>query len=1586
MGSTRHDAGCRRAVAVVWWLLAASCSSEDQTTIRRSAAAAAKVSTTPGLAASGGADDSGRRRAQGVDDHPLCAEFERTLLCSTAARREMCPSTCAAAAVPTATPPAAAGHLSCEQVMDGGGCGLFAEACPEICATSGDGSAVPVAGASTRADGAAVFQTSCLVLLKLEGGCAHDLSVEDAALAHGTRVSDVCPDDCSGHGKCAASAVDISFMDSIDDSSGFGATVELHGGACVDGGGASFDGGTSWAAIVPGLDYGNGAGFAISFWMVPAAEDVWEPHKEFAYSRVLFDHPPRSQSSVAGGISLAMSRRAWLDSWTMRVSMAGTDADYELDLLRDAAPKWTHLVIKVEATHLQVYEDGEQIHDTVGRAAAPRKYAGTMDLASELTVGGSDATYGWPPTRYNFRGSIAMLQLYAATASAELDIQCAFNGGKGLVQNQRMAQDTRSECRDRIRTGCTNQNADNFDQTLPADAIDDGSCQFTQHEAAAGEHGRVIHVTDDWQRVDLTGSYSNPVVLCGVVTRDSTTEAVVRVRSIATDPRTGMWYFEIAAEQKTCHSAEPPPTSEHVDFIVVEAGVSTEGWQAGLTRVHDADWHRVSLLQETTTGVQPVVVSQVQTYDNRTRFVSTRHYLPHGSNAQSNFVGVDMEMEWPDARDYCRAHYHDLASIHSQEENSQVLAQCDTTRTHPKSNIAKQCYIGANDRETEGIWQWADGSTWDEFVPPWATVAGSLDPNDSQAHSDENGNPGQDWGAIDSALTGDQYNWGLDDAAGMWQDTGIGGFDYLIGFVCERNLPENATATLQQLQRHLGFFLKLQGGGIWCQDGEFFAEYFDNLDLSGTPHATQCEKDVPHWRWHSTSLADDRVPGVPPILMGKTRTLAPELFSARWTARLSIDPSDEYVFSSHANRGSRMIVDDATILDYWEECCSTFSSEPLWLSAGAHVLVYEYRSGDTTDYSPTDSYAELSWSAGGVTVGAVSGSNSTNVTSTAEELYADVGWLACDAGHGTLHAHSFQSGLVVADASLATTLHFGSAFSVSPPRIFAGIVSDADLSSHLRLTAAATEQAAVAIEYDTCEAVFDSAATMVGWIALAAPDGDSVRVAERQTLQTDSAALLSIGDALQLPDYYHWRNSSDPCIDRWTGIECRRDASGTPRIVVLDIHNVDLTNQDIPWQFIGQLTALEEIALINPQVTGTIDSEYVCRLTSLQALILRQNRLRGTVPECMASLPLQTLWLDDNKLHGPLLELSALGQFLKSLPGASLRHNRWAPLLASEKAALEEVSDPLGVLKHPHGKDWDFAYSYEWEQASGVPEDRLTAAREVSYRQWSGGVPFAGYYVELDFEFPVRGNTVATIGVGRDGDIAATDRKFVYFDRDGSASGWPRGGPGAYMGCFVDVGEATDAGDRRFESQISWFDLGNNIGAGRNRMDIPSHEECATRCGVAGYSYMGLANVDRCSCGNEYGRLPPTTTTRCGDSGAYCGNGPNTGHNCYDRFAVFAITAWQLPDGASDASTSSDSSCWSSLPALVPTPHTISEEASDRSSQGEAYFTERFCPGWSTFILPSCDPDAEECGGETAGNAVFDGGGDMYDIGNLITT
>ena len=321
------------------------------------------------------------------------------------------------------------------------------------------------------------------------------------------------------------------------------------------------------------------------------------------------------------------------------------------------------------------------------------------------------------------------------------------------------------------------------------------------------------------------------------------------------------------------------------------------------------------------------------------------------------------------------------------------------------------------------------------------------------------------------------------------------------------------------------------------------------------------------------------------------------------------------------------------------------------------------------------------------------------MTGTATELSADVGWLACTctAGTGSILSAQYQAGVIAGDSDLATTILFATAFD-DPPRVFASIVSSADLSSHLRLSETVSGQASLATEYDTCSAVFANSDTSIAWIALAATPGESVRVSQRQTLPSDTVALLAMGTALRLPEYFHWRNSSDPCRDRWSGIQCRTDAEDTPRIVVLDIHNVDLTNQDILWSAISKLTALEEILMWNCGLTGVINAEFLCLLTELQVLALNRNNLHGTVPECMIELPLQVLFLNNNNVYGPLAELSLLGQFLiKAVPSLSLERNRWAPLLASEKQALAEVSAPLQVETHEHEHNWDFVYSCEWQ-------------------------------------------------------------------------------------------------------------------------------------------------------------------------------------------------------------------------------------------------------------------------------------------------
>jgi hypothetical protein len=381
---------------------------------------------------------------------------------------------------------------------------------------------------------------------------------------------------------------------------------------------------------------------------------------------------------------------------------------------------------------------------------------------------------------------------------------------------------------------------------------------------------------------------------------------------------------------------------------------------------------------------------------------------------------------------------------------------------------------------------------------------------------------------------------------------GPGLYDITITWLCVKDdAPQNNPSrndTLDATARNLAFFVQVHGEGVWCQDGEFFAEYFDDLDLAGNPLATQCEVGMPNWHWHATSE------GIPPALVGRTRALAPKLFSARWTTRINVTEASEDVFLSYANRGSRIIVDGATILDEWEEGDLAFTSERLQLAEGYHIIAYEYHSGYSTDYSPTDSFAELSWSVRGETFDAVPGSPSTTMVSTAQELYAEVGWLACSAGQGTIHTSRFQSGLAAADVtlSLTTSITFGARFDTTPI-LLASVISTGRLSAHLRLLKASEQQVSIATEYNTCDFIVGSGHHMVGWIAMGAQGS---AVSQRPTMAQDVAALLSIRESLGLPDYLQWRNGSDPCTDRWAGVECRMAAGEDPRVIVLDVRPV----------------------------------------------------------------------------------------------------------------------------------------------------------------------------------------------------------------------------------------------------------------------------------------------------------------------------------------------------------------------------------------------------------------------------------------------
>lgn len=345
------------------------------------------------------------------------------------------------------------------------------------------------------------------------------------------------------------------------------------------------------------------------------------------------------------------------------------------------------------------------------------------------------------------------------------------------------------------------------------------------------------------------------------------------------------------------------------------------------------------------------------------------------------------------------------------------------------------------------------------------------------------------------------------------------------------------------------------------------------------------------------------------------------IFSARWASRFQSLTEQSIVFSSYASGGSRVILGEVIVLDKWDEHGSTFSSQLVAVGPGYHDLMYEYRSAETVESEPTNSFATLTWS----------GLNAT-MPGSDMPLFAEVAWLAVPNGTGITQGLVFEAGYIsVGQADLTVDASFAGTGFNSPPLLFAGYFSiDRSKGGHLRLVECNEAGAALAIEFDSCEVTSEGANRVVAWLALPSTDatqGDT-RVHQQPTQQSDVAALLDMATELQLPSYLRWRNGSDPCRDRWAGIECRTDDGHAPHVVMVDIHDVDLTGHDLPWDAIGRLSMLEELSLWNCGLGecddlrtgasklkadgflfpagGPISAAALCGLVGLQVLVLAQ--------------------------------------------------------------------------------------------------------------------------------------------------------------------------------------------------------------------------------------------------------------------------------------------------------------------------------------------------------------------------------------------
>lgn len=123
-----------------------------------------------------------------------------------------------------------------------------------------------------------------------------------------------------------------------------------------------------------------------------------------------------------------------------------------------------------------------------------------------------------------------------------------------------------------------------------------------------------------------------------------------------------------------------------------------------------------------------------------------------------------------------------------------------------------------------------------------------------------------------------------------------------------------------------------------CPDGQFLAEYYDNLTFEGVPVFTHCTVRINH-DWNTSSPMN----GVPS-----------NNFSVRWTGTFYFNEG-EYRFTARADDGIRVLVGNRTAISGWRDQSATTYTSDINLPAGSQqVTVFYYERGG-------HAVAQLSW-------------------------------------------------------------------------------------------------------------------------------------------------------------------------------------------------------------------------------------------------------------------------------------------------------------------------------------------------------------------------------------------------------------------------------------------------------------------------------------------------------------------------------------------------------------------------------------------------------------------------------------------------
>ncbi|GAB4849999.1 hypothetical protein Ancab_029298 [Ancistrocladus abbreviatus] len=160
----------------------------------------------------------------------------------------------------------------------------------------------------------------------------------------------------------------------------------------------------------------------------------------------------------------------------------------------------------------------------------------------------------------------------------------------------------------------------------------------------------------------------------------------------------------------------------------------------------------------------------------------------------------------------------------------------------------------------------------------------------------------------------------------------------------------------------------------------------------------------------------------------------------------------------------------------------------------------------------------------------------------------------------------------------------------------------------------------------------------------------------RRTLTMDVVAMEDLARSLDHPPS-DWHG--DPCLppqNSWTGVTCS-EAKNFARVVTLNLTGRGLSGSLFPS--LSNLTALNHLWLPDNKLSGPIPDMSAMKV--LETLHLENNQLQGGIPKSLGTLPkIREIYLQNNKLDGQIPDnlKNRQGVDIRLTPGNNLGQSK----------------------------------------------------------------------------------------------------------------------------------------------------------------------------------------------------------------------------------------------------------------------------------------------------------------------------------------